>query len=80
MRRVWEQGSLETSTGVATFRQERRKKVKLEVTTDDNMASTSNTVKDVILVEADVHGSLEGPSNKKGDVAGLEGLSVIETT
>ena len=80
-RRVREEGSLETSTGVATLRQERTNNARLEDSNEDNTASTSNTVKDVnILVKADVHDGMEGPTNKKGDIMGLEEVSDSETS
>ena len=64
-----EEASPETLTGVSPLRQEQTNKDN----TEGNIASTSNPPdKDIILVEADVHDGMEGPTNKKVEVVDLE--------
>ena len=70
MRHVLEEASQGTLTGVSylSLRQEQTNKVN----TEGNIASTSNPDKDIILVEADVHDGMEGPTAKKVEIVDME--------
>ena len=74
-RHALEEASPETLTGVSHLRQEHTNKDN----TEGNIASTSNPDKDIILVEADVHDGMEGPTNKKVEVVDLEEVSDRDT-